>query len=156
MDVFNSEHFIFLMMQIPLDDEVAQKFFHKDSLEIIIYFVFEAISSRGYENVKNELFEYSCRPTWISGSEIAHTPQLQWKYHITVDGNTCAWVRLPWQMLSGSVPIKVLSPKIEYFYSGLEPWVNYVPVKSDYSDLVENVKWLIQNDDKAKEISENA
>ena len=42
------------MLQIPLDDEVARKFFHKDSLEIIIFFVFEAISSRGYETIKNE------------------------------------------------------------------------------------------------------
>jgi len=74
--VFKSDHFIFLIMQIPLDDEVAHKFFHKDSLEIIIFFVFDAISSRGYETIKNELFEYSCRPTWISGSEIEHTPQL--------------------------------------------------------------------------------
>ena len=59
-------------------------------------------------------------------------------------------------MISGSVPIKVDSSKIEYFYGNLEPWVNYVPVKADYSDLLENIRWLQANDEKAKKISENA
>jgi hypothetical protein len=59
-------------------------------------------------------------------------------------------------MLSGSVPIKVDSPKIEWFYNGLEPWVNYVPVKADYSDLVTNIQWLKDNDEKAREIAANA
>lgn len=59
-------------------------------------------------------------------------------------------------MLSGSVPIKIESSKIEYYYSNLEPWVNYVPVKPDMSDLVENVKWLKQNDQKARDIVRNA
>ena len=75
---------------------------------------------------------------------------------MTVDGNTCAWVRFPWQMISYSVPVKVESEKIEYFYSGLEPWVHYVPIKADYSDLLENIQWLKENDEKAKKIAENA
>ena len=65
--------------------------------------------------------------------------QLEYKYQLSVDGDTCAWVRFPWQMLSGSVPLKVDSPKIEYFYPSIEPWVHYVPIKSDYSDLFKTV-----------------
>lgn len=58
-------------------------------------------------------------------------------------------------MVSGVVSLKVDSTKIEYFYSNLEPWVHYVPIKSDFSDLLEKVEWLRNNDDKAKEIAKN-
>ena len=35
----------------------------------------------------------------------------------------------------------------------MEPWVHYVPIKSDLSDLKEKYKWAEQNQDNAKEIS---
>jgi len=35
------------------------------------------------------------------------------------------------------------------------PWVHYVPVKQDLSDLLSNIKWLRDNDDKAYEIAQN-
>lgn len=59
-------------------------------------------------------------------------------------------------MISGSVPIKVESTKIEWFYKDIEPWVHYVPVKEDYSDLLTNIQWLKDNDEKAREITYNA
>ena len=59
-------------------------------------------------------------------------------------------------MLSGSVPLKIDSTNIEWFYADLVPYVNYVPIKSDFSDLLSQVEWLKANDDKAKEISKNA
>jgi len=37
----------------------------------------------------------------------------------------------------------------------LVPWVHYVPVKNDLSDLISNIKWLRENDSKAKEIAKN-
>jgi hypothetical protein len=35
------------------------------------------------------------------------------------------------------------------------PWVHFVPVKNDLSDLLETINWLRQNDAKAKEIALN-
>lgn len=67
---------------------------------------------------------------------------MKWKYQLTVDGDTCAWVRFLYQMLSGSVPLKVETSKIEWFYKDIQPWVHYVPVKEDFSDLLENIEWL--------------
>ena len=37
----------------------------------------------------------------------------------------------------------------------LKPWVHYVPVSPDFSDLEEKVYWAINNDDKAKQIADN-
>ena len=38
----------------------------------------------------------------------------------------------------------------------LEPYVHYVPLKDDFSDLDDIVAWCENNDDKCKEISVNA
>ena len=35
------------------------------------------------------------------------------------------------------------------------PYVHYVPVKNDQSDLIEKIDWLKANDEKAREIAEN-
>jgi len=35
------------------------------------------------------------------------------------------------------------------------PWVHYVPIKKDLSDLISTIEWLQQNDEKAKEIALN-
>lgn len=35
----------------------------------------------------------------------------------------------------------------EWYYDILKPWVHYVPVKRDLSDLVEKIEWLKENDD---------
>ena len=77
---------------------------------------------------------------------IGHPEQLEYKYFINVDGDTAAWHRLSWQMLSGSVPLKVDSTKVEWFYNGMQPWVHYVPINKDYSDLLANIQWLKDND----------
>ena len=81
--------------------------------------------------------------------------QLHFKYHINVDGDTAAWYRLSFQLVTQTIPLKVESTKIEYFYEDLKPWVHYVPIKSDFSDLKEKIEWLRENDQKAIEISKN-
>lgn len=63
------------------------------------------------------------------------------KYILDIYGNTESWTRLPFIMLSGSVPLKVDSPYVQYFSKSLEPWKHYVPVKRDLSDLIEKIQW---------------
>ena len=81
---------------------------------------------------------------------------LKYKYLISVDGETCAWLRVPWIMLSGSVLVKQESSKIEWFYPALKPYVHYVPVKEDLSDILTQVEWMRNNDEKMKQIAYNA
>ena len=85
------------------------------------------------------------------------TSSNQYKYQIDIDGNTNAWAALFQKLLSGSAVLKVASPHQfrQWYYSDLIPWVNFVPVQSDMSDLLEKVQWLLENDDKAKEIATN-
>jgi hypothetical protein len=80
----------------------------------------------------------------------------RYKYQIDIDGNTNAWAGLFQKLLSGSAVLKVESPYgfRQWYYDKLVPWEHYVPVKSDMSDLVENVRWLIGNDDEARRIGQ--
>jgi len=80
----------------------------------------------------------------------------RYKYQIDIDGNTNAWAGLFQKLLSGSAVLKVESPYgfRQWYYDKLVPWEHFVPVKSDMSDLVENVRWLIGNDDEARRIGQ--
>ena len=53
-------------------------------------------------------------------------------------------------MAGGSLIFKQDSEYYEYFYHQLEPWVHYIPLKRDISDVVEKVEWAVQNDDKVR------
>lgn len=81
----------------------------------------------------------------------------QYKFQIDIDGNTNAWSALFNKLLSGSVVLKVASPHhfCQWYYDELVPWVNYVPIKSDMSDLIEKIHWLLEHDDQAMEIGLN-
>jgi hypothetical protein len=75
-------------------------------------------------------------------------------YHIDIDGNSNAWSGLFTKLLTGSPVLKVASPDgyRQWYYDQLQPFVNFVPVKSDMSDLLEKLLWLHANDDKAQAI----
>lgn len=51
--------------------------------------------------------------------------------------------------------LKQQSDYYEHYYHRLTPWVHYVPVKRDLSDLIEKVEWAKANDEMAKTIAKN-
>ena len=76
------------------------------------------------------------------------------KYILNLDGHVAAF-RLGHEFSLGSV---ILMPKSKYylwFTYLLKPFEHYVPVSSDLSDLIEQIKWCINNDDKCKKIAQN-
>ena len=58
---------------------------------------------------------------------------------------------------SGGVLLKIDSEEgfMQWFYNRLEPWINYVPIKHDLSDLVEKITYLNQHNYLAKTIADN-
>jgi len=44
----------------------------------------------------------------------------------------------------------------DYIHDDIKPWVHYVPVKSDLSDVVEKLEWAESHEEEAKQIAENA
>ena len=95
-----------------------------------------------------------CTCVHVNNFQHTHT-HIQYKYQINIDGTVAAY-RLPYLLAGGSLILKQDSSYYEHFYHKLEPWVHYVPIKQDISDLLEKVEWAKENDREAEEIAKNA
>lgn len=85
------------------------------------------------------------------------TPEEQstYKYLINIDGHVTAY-RLSLELSMGSVILLVDSPWKVWYRHMLKPMVHYVPIKHDLSDLIQQIEWCRQNDDKCEQIAKNA
>jgi len=83
-------------------------------------------------------------------------PQLtKYKYLIDIGGN--GWSgRLKFLLFMKRPLLLVDRQFVDYFYDDLIPYVHYIPVKIDLSNLLEQVDWMIKNEEKSKEIANNA
>lgn len=81
---------------------------------------------------------------------------LNYKYQISFEGN-CGASDLIWKLQCNSLVI-MKKPTVEsWTMEGLlVPYVHYIPIKDDLSDLDEIIKWCENNDDKCLEIVKNA
>jgi hypothetical protein len=86
---------------------------------------------------------------WVAPEHFA-----DYRTQIDIDGHTNAWGGFFQRLLSGSPVAKVESPGgfRQWYYDKLKPWENYVPVRSDMSDLVEKIVWLRTHEAEAREI----
>ena len=82
--------------------------------------------------------------------------QLRYKYLLSIEGNDVA-SGLKWQLLSNSVvfmtPPKTVSWAMEYL---LIPWVHYIPLVDDYSDVIDKIEWAKANDREAELIAKRS
>jgi len=91
----------------------------------------------------------------LKGKGMGEKEQAAHKYIVNVQNNGFA-DRL-WRLLALKVVVlQEMHAFREFFYDMLIPWVHYVPIKTDLSDLCEKITWLRDNDEKARNIAENA
>lgn len=85
------------------------------------------------------------------------TPQQQseYKYIVNVDGHVAAY-RLSLELESGACILLAASKYKLWYRDMLVPFVHYVPVKADLSDLIDRIRWCKANDNKCKKIASNA
>jgi hypothetical protein len=70
-----------------------------------------------------------------TSEKISISDQLRYKYQVCIDGHTCAWARLPWQMKSNSVVFKIKNNKdnfVEWFYPLLESSKHFLELETHY------------------------
>ena len=72
--------------------------------------------------------------------------QSKYKYIINIDGHVSAF-RLSLELNMGSVILIVESDYEMWFKNMLKPYIHYVPVKKDLSDLIDQIKWCKEHDD---------
>ncbi len=104
---------------------------------------------QGAQNFRDRISQYF-------GHRMGEAEHLKFKYQILVDGNSCAYSRAYWQLFSNSVIVKNNSNNIQWYYGALQPYVHYLPVVSDFSNLIEILEWAKANDRNSYEISQNA
>jgi hypothetical protein len=95
----------------------------------------------------------------LFGSDIPYVAEqdhVMYKYLASIDGNTCAWRRVPWIMLSNSVLLKQETSTIEWFYPALKPYVHYVPMNTRLTNIFQQLSWMEGHDTQLQQISKNA
>lgn len=78
------------------------------------------------------------------------------KFAIDIDGNTNSFGTMLSRQILGCCVLKVLSYRNwrQWFYGEIKPWVHYVPVKSDLSDLSAIIAWCRDHDEECRKIAE--
>lgn len=111
------------------------------------------------QNYKKESSEYQY---YIQNFNLFDTKEtsieehLKYKYIISMEGNDVA-TNLKWILASNSLALTP-APKMEsWLMEGLlKPWIHYVPLNSELSNLNEILDWCKNNDKKCQEIVRNA
>ncbi|XP_060888675.1 protein O-glucosyltransferase 1 [Labrus mixtus] len=105
--------------------------------------------------------EYTKNQAWKSekdtlgrppAKEIPLVDHCKYKYLFNFRG-VAASFRLKHLFLCGSLVFHVGEEWQEFFYAQLKPWVHYIPVQQDLSDVRELLQFVKDNDDIAEEIA---
>jgi len=92
----------------------------------------------------------------VRGSHTSMIDQLKYKYILMLEGNDVA-TGLKWQLVSNSVVFMARPTTVSFLMEDLlVPFVHYIPLKDDYSNIIDMVHWARKNDKKCKWISEQA
>jgi hypothetical protein len=92
----------------------------------------------------------------LMGNTLSVEQQLEYKYQILIDGNSCAYSRAYWQLFSNALMFKIDSNNVQWYYKDLRPYIHYVPVKEDLSDLGDQIEWAKEHDEEAQAIVRRA
>jgi len=87
---------------------------------------------------------------------ISQEEQLKYKYLISIEGNDVS-SGLKWMLFSNSVVMLPPTTYESWAMEGLlEPFVHYIPIKSDASDVEEKVQWAEDHPEEAQKIAERS
>lgn len=81
--------------------------------------------------------------------------QSKYKYIINIEGNVSAF-RLSLELCMKSCILIVESEWKLWYSDKLKPYIHYIPIKSDLSDLDDIIEWCIKNEKVCKNIAENS
>jgi hypothetical protein len=87
---------------------------------------------------------------------ISRQQHLLGKYLPVLDGHMCTYPGYQWRLLSNSVCFKQSSDQVQWFYQAIAPYEHYIPVANDMHDLMDQIEWAKQNDEKVQQIVRNA
>ncbi|MCF7852155.1 MAG: hypothetical protein K9M07_02820 [Simkaniaceae bacterium] len=89
------------------------------------------------------------------GSPQSYLEQSHYKYAIYLDQNGTALIDEEAKLLSGALLFKPDSLFQQWYSDALEPFIHYIPVERNLSDLLEQINWAYKNEAKARSIALN-
>ncbi len=90
-----------------------------------------------------------CKPS------LSKKEHLYGKYLPVLDGHMCTYPGYQWRLLSNSVALKQESDQVQWFYRALKPYVHYIPITNDMSDLLDKIAWAKEHDEEVLQIVKN-
>lgn len=116
--------------------------------------------SKQYPHLIDAGFTLICRPAksipylqTLKIKSLTYNEMVNYKYQILIDGGVSSWSASGWRFLSGSLVFKPESYWMQWYYNDLKPYVDYIPVKDDLSDLLEKIYWAINHNYDAEQIA---
>ena len=94
------------------------------------------------ESVENLKSQFSSEELKGGKKEVMCEVMSKYKYLIIIDGQVSTWARAPQILMSDSVPIVIESRYHPLYLDQWKPFVHYIPVKHDQSDLYDRIAWL--------------
>ena len=110
---------------------------------------------RKYEGKPIDVIDPSKFRFSIENKLMDNIEKSNYKYILNIDGYVSAF-RLSSELNMNSVLLIVKSNYKLWFSDMLKEYVHYIPVNEDLSDLIDKIKWCIDNDKECKKISKNA
>ncbi len=87
------------------------------------------------------------------GTFVSPEESVKYRYLIDIDGNGSTFSRFYWILRSNSVALKQSSPYVQWYYPALKPYVHYIPVARDLSNLEERLSWARHHSHQAAAIA---
>ena len=111
-------------------------------------------------NQRTLAVEWSKKHTGISDIDYSRNTSkeeyLKYKYLLDIDGMVNAWSALFWKLSTKSAVFKIDSHWGEWYYKYLKPYVHYIPINGDLSNMEEQYNWAESHEKEVLEIISNA
>jgi len=91
----------------------------------------------------------------VAPTHISKEDMMTFKYILDIDGNSSTWDATAWKLNSGSVIMKSESAWIQWFYTDYRPYIHYVPIKEDFSDIQQQFAWCESHQPECEKMIEN-
>jgi hypothetical protein len=111
------------------------------------------VDARLVAHVKEETVLNTIGSIDVYGEKMNFEQMLKFKAIIMLEGNDVS-SGFKWAMYSNSVVMTQLPTKSSWAMEDiLEPWVHYIPLNQNLTDVEEKMQWVIDNDEKARMIA---
>jgi len=125
--------------------KICRRFIDKKNIDLKISKIAQNLIST--EKIKTYLLENNLFSEEVTEEKFGH-----YRYFPDIPGNSLGWGTIK-KYLAGNLIFKPKHKKMLAYYYLLEPWVHFIPVKSNFNDLEEKFKWSQENIDESIKIA---